>query len=183
MRQTIVIVWACAVLFCIGTRDARSQEEAVPANKIPKAVMDALLAKFPKAKIDKCTKAKEGGDLVYDIEFKQERRKCEADIKENGAYINYEWAIEAKELPKPVRQAIDKKYPNASLKEVMEETEVKGKDEKLSAYEVVLVTTDKTEGRSECRPKVRSSKTPGRRSRMKRSNSVCVTSLLSTKPL
>ena len=42
--------------------------------------MDALLAKFPKAKIDKCTKAKEGADIVYDIEFQQEGRKCEADI-------------------------------------------------------------------------------------------------------
>ena len=107
--------------------------------------MDALLAKFPKAKIDKCTKAKEGDDIVYDIEFKQEGRKCEADITEKGDYINYEKAIEAKDLPKAVRAAIDKRYPKAALKEVMEETEVKGKDEKLSAYEVVLETADKKE--------------------------------------
>jgi thiosulfate/3-mercaptopyruvate sulfurtransferase len=50
----------------IGTVEVRAQEEAVPQDKIPKAVMDALLAKFPKAKIDKCTKAKEGNDIVYD---------------------------------------------------------------------------------------------------------------------
>jgi Putative beta-lactamase-inhibitor-like, PepSY-like len=148
-----MLMGTLTMLMCLGMRDVRSQEEAVPTNKIPKAVMDALLVKFPKAKIDKCTKAKEGGDLVYDIEFKQERRKCEADIKENGAYINYERAIEAKDLPKPVRQAIDKKYPKASLKEVMEETEVKGKDEKLSAYEVVLVTTDKKEEEVRVSPK------------------------------
>lgn len=52
--------------------------------------MEALLAKFPKAKIDKCTKAKEGDDVVYDIKFRQEGRKCEADITEKGIYINYE---------------------------------------------------------------------------------------------
>src|SRR4029453_4399618 len=83
--------------------------------------------------------------VVYDIEFKQEGRKCEADIRENGTYINYEKAIEEKDLPKAVREAIEKRYPKATPKEIMEETEVKGKDEKLSAYEVVLMTADKKE--------------------------------------
>ena len=140
MRHSVVVLGACALFLLIGTAQVRAQEEAVPPDKIPKTVMDALLAKFPKAKIDKCTKAKEGNEIVYDIEFKQEGRKCEADIKENGSYINYEKAIEAKDLPKAVRSAIEKRYPKATLKEIMEETEVHGKDEKLSAYEVVLVT-------------------------------------------
>jgi Putative beta-lactamase-inhibitor-like, PepSY-like len=145
MRHSIVLLVAFALLVVIGTSKVRAQEEAVPLDKIPKAVMDALLAKFPKAKIDKCTKAKEGGDIVYDIEFKQEGRKCEADIKENGTYINYEVAIEAKDLPKAVKEAIDKRYPKATFKEIMEEKEVMGKNEKLSAYEVVLETADKKE--------------------------------------
>jgi len=132
-----------ALLLFIGP--ASAQEEVVPQDKIPKAVMKALLAKFPKAKIDKCTKAKEGDDIVYDIEFKQDGRKCEADIKENGVYINYEQAIEAKDFPKVVREAIDRKYAKATLKEIMEEKEVKGTDEKISAYEVVLVTADNSE--------------------------------------
>jgi hypothetical protein len=129
----------------IATAAVWAQEEAVPQDKIPKAVMDALRAKFPKAKIDKCTKAKEGDDIVYDIEFTQEGRKCEADITEKGTYINYEKAIEAKALPKAVRDAVAKRYPKSTLKEIMEETEVKGKDEKLAAYEVVLETADKKE--------------------------------------
>jgi Putative beta-lactamase-inhibitor-like, PepSY-like len=145
MRHPVVLLGASALFLLVGTATARAQEEVVPPDKIPKAVMNALLAKFPKAKIDKCTKAKEGDDVVYDIEFKQEGRKCEADIKENGTYINYEMAIEAKDLPSVVRDAIDKKYPKATLKDIMEEKEVHGKDEKLSAYEVVLVTADKQE--------------------------------------
>jgi hypothetical protein len=143
MRHSVVSLGTIALFVFIGAGTVRAQEEAVPLDKIPKAVMDALLSKFPKAKIDKCTKAKEGNDIVYDIEFKQDGRKCEADIKENGVYINYEKAIEAKDLPKSVRDAIEKKYPKATMKEIMQETEVKGKEEKLSAYEVVLVTADK----------------------------------------
>jgi putative PepSY-like beta-lactamase-inhibitor len=144
MRYSVVLV-AFALCLFIGTAVARAQEEAVPPDKIPKAVMDALLSKFSKAKIDKCTKAKEGDVVVYDIEFKQEGRKCEADITEKGTYINYEKAIAAKDLPKAVIEAVEKKYPKATLQEIMEETEVKGKDEKLSAYELVLVTADKKE--------------------------------------
>jgi len=144
MRHSVVLLGAFALFVFVGTA-VRADEEAVPVDKIPKAVMDALLAKFPKAKIDKCTKAKEGDDIVYDIEFKEGDRKCEADIKENGTYINYEKAIAAKDLPKAVKDAIEKRYPKAKMTEIMEETEVKGKDEKISAYEVVLETADKKE--------------------------------------
>src|SRR5262245_54327498 len=145
MRRSVILLCALAFLFFAGTSHVRAQEEVVPQDKIPKAVMTALLGKFPRAKIDKCTKAKEGEDVVYDIEFKQDGRKCEADIKENGTYINYELAIDAKDLPKAVRDAIEKKYPKATLKEIMEEKEVHGKEERLSAYEVVLVTAEKKE--------------------------------------
>lgn len=136
-----------------------ADEEKVPLDKIPKAVADALRAKFPKAKIDKCTKDKEGDEVVYDIEFKEDERKCEADIKENGDYINFEKAIEAKKLPKAVSDAIEKRYPKSILKEIMEETQVKakkrnkGNKEKLSAYEVVLDTTDKKEVEVRVSPK------------------------------
>jgi hypothetical protein len=146
MNKFVAVVGAAFVCWFIGWGAAQAQEEAVSPDKIPKAVMDALLSKFPQAKIDKCTKAKEGDDVVYDIEFKQQDRKCEADIKESGIYINYEKAIAEKDLPKACRDAIEKKYPKATLGDIMEETEVMGRTEKLSAYEVVFVTADKKNG-------------------------------------
>jgi hypothetical protein len=146
MRHAVtVFVGAFVLILAAGTAYVRAAEEAVPVDKVPKAVMDALKSKFPQARIDKCHKEKEGDAVVYDIEFKQEGRHCEADIKEDGTYINYEKAIPAKDLPRAAAEAIEKKYPKATTKEVMEETEVKGKDEKLSAYEVVIETADKKE--------------------------------------
>jgi hypothetical protein len=169
MRHSVVLFGAFALFLFIGTGEIRAQEKSVPLDKIPKVVMDALLAKFPKAKIDKCTKAKEFGTVVYDIEFKQEDRKCEADIKENGTYINYEKAIEAKDLPKVVSDAVEKRYPKSTLKQSMEETEVKGKDEKLSAYEVVLVT-DRKDVELRLSPDGKILEDTGARSQKKRSN-------------
>jgi hypothetical protein len=137
-----------AGLLLVGS-DARAHDkkdkDKLDLDKIPKTVMDALKAKFPKAEIHKWTKAKEGGDIVYDIEFKQEGRKCEADIKENGTYINFEKEIVAKDLPEAVKKAVEKKYPKATLKEVMEITAVKDKKEALEGYEIVLETAHKKE--------------------------------------
>ena len=108
MSKSGILIGAAVLCWFVGIGQAQAQEEAVSPDKIPKAVMDALKSKFPQAKIDKCTKAKEGDDVVYDIEFKEGDRKCEADIKETGAYINYEKAIAEKDLPKACRDAIDR---------------------------------------------------------------------------
>jgi len=146
-------ILAAVLLFVFAGASALSaQEKAITQDQIPKVVMDALLAKFPKASIDKCTKAREFFTIVYDIEFNQEGRKFEADIKENGTYINYEKSIEAAALPKAVSDAIVKKYPNSVMKEIMEETEVKGKTEKLSGYEVVLQLADGREAEVKVSP-------------------------------
>src|SRR4051812_41414647 len=119
MHRSIVFVGAFALLI-LGIPAVRAAEESVPLDKIPKTVTDSLLSKFPKAMIDKCTREKEGDDVVYDIEFKQEGgRKGEADIKESGVFINYEKEFDAKNLPEAVRAAIEKKYPKSTLKEVM----------------------------------------------------------------
>ena len=141
MRQTIPLLAVTALI--LAAAQVRGQEVAVPQDQVPKAVMNALLAKFPKAAIDTCVKATEGGEVIYDIEFKQEGRKFEADIKANGTYLNYEQAIEITALPEAVIAAIEKRYPRSVLKEIMQETEITGKTEQLSAYEVIIDTVGK----------------------------------------
>lgn len=124
---------------------AGQAQDKLDLDKIPKAVMDALKAKFPNPVIHKWTKETEAGHVIYDIEFKQAGRKCEADIREDGTIQNYEKEVAAKDLPAAVKAAVDKKYPRATLKDIMEITEVKGKEEKLEGYEIVLETADKKE--------------------------------------
>jgi uncharacterized membrane protein YkoI len=113
--------------------------------KIPKIVMDSLKAEFPKAEIVKWTKEKEADKLVYDIEFKQGSQKFEADIFENGSIHNWEKQIDSKDLPKAVRDTLDKKHPRAAIKEVMQITAVKDNKDMLEGYEVVFVTADEKE--------------------------------------
>lgn len=76
-----------------------------------------------------CRAAKEAGGAkeVYDIEFKQDGRKLEADILADERIDNWQREFAAKDLPKAVTDAVDKKYPHSAIREVMEITEIKDK--------------------------------------------------------
>jgi uncharacterized membrane protein YkoI len=143
LRKLAGVLAALAGLALVAPA-ARAQDKP-DTDKIPKAVMDALKSKFPKPEITKWSKETEGGKVVYDIEFKQDGRNCEADIKEDGVILNFEKALAAKDLPAAVTKAVERKYPKATHKEIMEITEVKDKVEKLEGYEIVLETADKKE--------------------------------------
>jgi hypothetical protein len=140
LRKVAGWLTAAVLAGSVVMTDAGAQEKVKDLDQIPKAVMAALKSKFPNPEITKWTKAKEGDAIVYDIEFKQKGRKCEADIKENGDYINYEKEVAVKDLPAAVTKTLEKRYPKAKLLELMEITEVKGKQEILEGYEIVLTT-------------------------------------------
>jgi hypothetical protein len=139
VKQLINSVVLSALLL-VWTGAQAQEEDKSDANQIPKMVMDGLKAKFPKAEIDKWTKEKEGEIVLYDIEFRQEGQKFEADIKEDGTIHNWEKAITGKDIPAAVRRAVEKKYPKASMKEIMEITAVKNGRDELEGYEIVLKT-------------------------------------------
>lgn len=117
--------------------------QAPGVNRIPKAVMDALIARFPGALIEKWTLEKEDGRELYDIEFRQKRRKMEADIFSDGALHNWEREVAVKDLPAAVVKTIERRYPGATLTEAMAVTAVTAGKEALEGYEVALETADK----------------------------------------
>jgi hypothetical protein len=124
---------------------AADKADKIPLDKVPKKIMKAIEGRFPGAKLTSVEKEKEGDNIVYDIELKYKGRKYEMDIKEDGTIIEIEKEIPAKDLPRRVARALMTKYPKATTKEVMEVYKVKGKEEKLDHYEVLLVTGEKKE--------------------------------------
>jgi len=120
-----------------------AHEERIPATDLPASVMSGLKSRFPHPEIDQANKETEKGVVVYDLEFRQEGRKYEADVKEDGTIVNWERAISAAELPAAARAAIDQKYPQAPIKDVMAVTEVKNGQDSLEGYEVTIQNGDK----------------------------------------
>ncbi|MGB2981000.1 MAG: PepSY-like domain-containing protein [Candidatus Zixiibacteriota bacterium] len=144
-----LVLLLCLAFSCEQQAEEMQVEEKAEADleldKIPKVIMDALMARFPNAEIHKWTKEKEGDIVVYDIEFKQQDRKFEADIKEDGTIHNWEKQIAAGDLPEAAMKAVEMKYPESTIKEIMEITAVTEGKEALEGYEVVLETADKEE--------------------------------------
>ena len=128
----------------VPAASAQGQEKP-DVSTIPAKVMGALKARFPKAEIDTWTREEEGDTVLYDIEFKQDGRKFEADIKEDGTIHNWERAIPAGDLPQAVKNAVEQRYPRSTLKEIMVITAVKDGKDALEGYEVVLDTADRRE--------------------------------------
>jgi hypothetical protein len=129
-------------LFVLAT-PVRADEEKVPLDKLPKAVLEAAKKRFPKAEVTGASKETEDGKTVYEVELKEDGKKLDVTLTADGTIILIERQIDAKDLPKAVAEAIDKKYPKATFKIIEEVIKVKDGKETLDLYEALLVTADK----------------------------------------
>jgi uncharacterized membrane protein YkoI len=117
---------------------ADDKEEKVPLDKVPKAVLKAVKAKFKGAELVSVQTEKEDGKLFYEINLKDKGHAVDVSVTPDGRIVSIERTIAAKDLPRPVAAAITSKYPKAEHKRIEEIIE----DGKTS-YEVLLVTADK----------------------------------------
>src|SRR5262245_29336937 len=122
---------------------ADKKSEKIPADKIPKKVMDVVKARFPGAKITSVEKETADKKVMYDIELTHKGRKYEMDILEDGTVLEIEKEVDFKDLPEAVRKAIKARYPRAKVKVVMEVNLVKAKKETPDHYEVTLESAAK----------------------------------------
>jgi hypothetical protein len=139
MRRLALTV--AALCFLGGT--ARADEEKVPLDKLPKAVVETVKKRFPKAELVSASKEDENGKTEYEVQIKDGGTKLDVTVTPEGTLVSIEKEITAKNLPKAVTETLDAKYPKATFKVVEEITKVKdGKDQPVY-YEVLLVTADK----------------------------------------
>jgi uncharacterized membrane protein YkoI len=130
------------VVLATGLR-ADDKPEKIPLDKIPKIIKAAIDGRFPGAELTSVEKESENGQIVFDVELKHEGRKYEMDIKEDGTIMEIEKEIALKDVPKTITQAVQTKYADAVIKEVMEVNKVKDKKETPIHYEVTIQTADK----------------------------------------
>jgi uncharacterized membrane protein YkoI len=143
MDMRVATGWLFGALFgtMILASPLRADEEKVPLDKVPKAVVDAVKKKFPDVKLGEASKEKEDGKTIYELAFTYKDSKYEVECEEDGTIVAIDKQIEAKELPKEVAKALEEKYPKATYKVIEEVT----KKDKIAMYEVELVTADKKE--------------------------------------
>jgi hypothetical protein len=138
MLRTVAVV-----LIVLAGSGVWAGEEKLPLGKLPKAVADAVAKRFPGARTVEAAKETEGDKVEYEVTVKDGATTIDVTLTPEGTITLIEKTIPAKDLPKAVADALDAKYPKATLKIVEEVIKVADGKETLDFYEVLLVTADK----------------------------------------
>ena len=121
----------------------RADEEKVPLDKLPQAVAAAVKNRFPDAELKGASKEEEKGQTIYEVAIRHKGQSMDISLTPTGTITEIEKSIEAKAMPRAVKAALTRKYPQATYQKIEEVIKVKGRTEKLEYYEVVLTTAGK----------------------------------------
>lgn len=132
---------ACVVLAVVV--QVLADEEKVPLDQLPKAVVATLKARFKGAEMIAASKEKEKDQLRYEVAIKQKGQKIDVTLTPQGSLVEIEKQITAKDLPNAVTRVLEEKYPAAKYQIIEEIFKVEKKVESLAYYEVLLATAGK----------------------------------------
>ena len=140
MRSMTVAGLLAVLGLASGTR---AQEQKIPPDRVPKAVMNSAKVRFPGAEIKVASEETEDGKpTVIALEMKHHRHDVNATFKVDGTVVQVATAVPAKKLPEVVRRAVEHRYPGASVMGADSVTTGPEVKKKADYYEFYLLTAD-----------------------------------------
>ncbi len=118
---------------------ARADDEKIPLKDLPKAVVDAVKGRFPKAEMTEAQKVIQSGKTTYDVAFKDGAKTIDATLSAEGKFLLIETEVALKALPAKVTAAIKAKYPKGTMKSAGWVLDYE--DGKETKYYAVVVST------------------------------------------
>jgi hypothetical protein len=101
---------------------ADSEPQPLPLNQVPKAVVNAVMAKYPNAKPQSAAQGIENNQPFIDVHVLVNNQKIWLTCNPNGKINVIDREITLKDLPAPVARALNNKYPQAKIRLVNEIT-------------------------------------------------------------
>jgi hypothetical protein len=141
MKSAMATIVGLAVLG-LGA-SLRADEEKVALKDVPKAVLDAVKAKFKNAELKEATKEKEDKETIYEISIVDEGKKIDVSVVEKGEIEKTETEIAISDLPKAVADALKAKYPTGTIQKVELIVEFEDGKEDEKNYEAAILTDAK----------------------------------------
>lgn len=138
-----MLQWLACVALAISATSAGADEEKIAIDKLPKAVLETVKKRFPKAELVEAAKETDGDKVEFEVSLKDGETKYDVMLSPEGKITLIEKTIPAKDLPKAVAAAVAEKYPKATYKLYEEMTKIVDGKEVLAYYEVLLVTAEK----------------------------------------
>lgn len=135
-----IAILSLGLLAAVGT--VRADEEKIGVKDLPTAVLAAVKAKFPEAKVTGAAKEVEGGKTTYEVLLEEGDSKIDVAVSSKGKIVEVEKTIDAKKLPKAVLATVEAKYPKAKIKKAEEVVKYE-EDEEEKLFEVILASEGK----------------------------------------
>jgi hypothetical protein len=132
----------CVAMLITGMALVSADEEQIPLNKLPKAVVEAVQKRFPKIPFTGASTEKDGTKVVFEVSLKQDGKNIDVTVSEAGAIVLIEQELAFRELPKAVAKTFNEKYPKAKYEIIESITKVAEGKESLAYYEATLVAAD-----------------------------------------
>ena len=142
MRQMVCVMVAVAANVAMLS-GVWADEEKIPLDKLPKAVVEAVKKRFPKAEMKEASKEVEDGKTTYEVTVVDDKQNIDVTLTPEGALVSIEKEIAVKDLPKVIADAVMAKYPKGKMTKAEEVIKVKDGKETLEYYEVILTDGDK----------------------------------------
>ena len=142
MRTLLKLFTVVGLSLSVAT--ARAEDGKIALDKLPKAVVEALKTKFPKAKSDEAMTKTVDGKTRYVAVLFEEKLKLHATLKEDGTITEWEKALTPKQFPKAVLDAVAEKYPKGKVEGGEVIYIVKDGKDTIWFYEVELEIDGKT---------------------------------------
>ena len=134
MNRRLAIGAALTFLCLFGA--ARAGEENISFEKLPKAVREAVKAKFPEAKVTGAAKEEEGGKVTFEVMLKSEGKTIDVALSPDGKILEVEKEVALQDIPSAARKVLADRYTNAKIKKVEAITKAGGQ----VSYEVLIET-------------------------------------------
>ncbi len=139
-KSTLFVALSVSILLsAVAWAADEKKEEKVALDKVPKPVLDAAKAKFPKAELVGAEKEEEDGKTVYEVALKDHGTTVEIIVTPEGKILVIEKVVAVKDVPKVVTEALESRHAKATIKKIEEII----KEDKLTSYEFLIVAADK----------------------------------------
>src|SRR5262245_50097664 len=108
---------AAAVMATVFTSVGQADEEKMPLDKLPHAVVDAVKKRFPMLEMKEAVKeVTEEKKTVYEVTLVGGKKKIDVTLTLEGDLVMIEKEIDRKDLQRVVCASIDARYPDATYK-------------------------------------------------------------------
>lgn len=117
-RRCLLKGLVCLAFTILAIAPGRADEEPKPLelNQVPKAVMNSVTKKYPDAKPQSATQGVENNKPYIDVHVLVKSQKVWVTCDPNGTIREIDREITVKELPPQVSAALQKKYPQATIR-------------------------------------------------------------------